>query len=108
MAGWSLNPPHDAWPPNRTGTPGPITGSGVCAFAPRWICWRSVGPLPEGDVVDLGCGGGSVGPALGQLRRHLIGVDQSPAMLAQARLTGGYDDLLEMDLAAWRPEAPPR
>ncbi|MGY9049331.1 MAG: methyltransferase domain-containing protein, partial [Rhodobacterales bacterium] len=42
---------------------------------------RSVGPLPEGDVVDLGCGGGAVGPALGQLRRRLIGVDKSPAML---------------------------
>ncbi|PIL17781.1 hypothetical protein P775_23120 [Puniceibacterium antarcticum] len=67
---------------------------------------RSVGPLPEGDVVDLGCGGGAVGPALGQLRRRLIGVDTSPAMLAQARLTGGYDQLLEQDLAEWQAEAP--
>jgi trans-aconitate 2-methyltransferase len=67
---------------------------------------RAVGPLSEGAVVDLGCGGGSVGPALGQLRRHLIGVDTSPAMLGQARLTGGYDELLEQDLADWRAMGP--
>ncbi|SNR25347.1 methyltransferase domain-containing protein [Puniceibacterium sediminis] len=67
---------------------------------------RSVGPLPEGDVVDLGCGSGAVGPALGQLRRRLIGVDASPAMLAQARLSGGYDELLEQDLAEWQAKAP--
>lgn len=67
---------------------------------------RSLAPLPEGDVVDLGCGSGSVGPALGQLRRRLIGVDTSPAMLAQARLTGVYKQLIEADLAQWRADAP--
>lgn len=67
---------------------------------------RSLAPLPEGDVVDLGCGSGSVGPALGQLRRRLIGVDSSPAMLAQARLTGGYKELIEQDLADWEAKAP--
>lgn len=67
---------------------------------------RAVGPLPEGSVIDLGCGGGAVGPALGQLRRHLVGVDTSPAMLSQARLTGGYDELLEQDLAEWSSSAP--
>ena len=65
---------------------------------------RSVGPLPEGAVVDLGCGGGAVGPALKQLRRRLIGIDASPAMLAQARLAGGYDAVLEQDVAEWRAD----
>ncbi|MFZ5965284.1 methyltransferase domain-containing protein [Thalassococcus sp. BH17M4-6] len=67
---------------------------------------RALAPLPEGDVVDLGCGSGSVGPALGQLRRRLIGVDTSPAMLAQARLTGVYKELIEQDLAAWEAQSP--
>ena len=67
---------------------------------------RGLAPLPEGDVVDLGCGSGSVGPALGQLRRRLVGVDTSPAMLAQARLTGVYKDLIEQDLAEWEAQSP--
>ena len=45
-----------------------------------------IGELPEGDVVDLGCGAGAVGPALRARfpERRIIGVDTSPAMLAQA------------------------
>lgn len=68
---------------------------------------RSVGPLPEGDIIDLGCGSGTVGPALGQLRRRLIGVDSSPSMLEQAKLTGVYDSMQEVDIAEWSPETPP-
>ena len=60
--------------------------------------------LPEGAVVDLGCGDGA---AAGALRarfpgRRLVGVDASPAMLEQAR---GYDVLQGADIAAWQPEA---
>ena len=57
-----------------------------------------VGDLPDGPVVDLGCGDGAVGSALRQAfpGRRLIGVDSSPAMLAQAR---GYDALVETDIA---------
>jgi trans-aconitate 2-methyltransferase len=64
--------------------------------------------LPEGDVLDLGCGSGAAGPSL-RARfpgRRLMGVDASPAMLAAAR-AGGYDALAEADVGAWRPEAPP-
>ena len=45
-----------------------------------------VGALPAGDVVDLGCGAGSVGPALRDrfTGRTIVGVDASPAMLAEA------------------------
>lgn len=68
-----------------------------------------VGAPPPGDVVDLGCGAGAVA---GPLRerfpdRRLLGVDLSPAMLAEARGTGPYDVLVEADLAEWRPDAPP-
>lgn len=65
-----------------------------------------VGPLPDGDVVDLGCGAGAAAGALARRfpGRPLIGVDASAAMLAEAR---GYGRLTEADIAVWRPEAPP-
>ena len=65
--------------------------------------------LPPGDVVDLGCGSGTVAAALAARwpGRRLVGVDTSPAMLAEARSTGHYAALTEADAATWRPEAPP-
>ncbi|SFD73962.1 methyltransferase domain-containing protein [Roseivivax sediminis] len=68
---------------------------------------RSVGPLPDGDVVDLGCGAGAAGPALKTLRRPLVGVDSSPAMLEQARVIGVYDRLSEESIGDWAPATPP-
>lgn len=68
---------------------------------------RSIGPLPEGDVIDLGCGAGAVGPALGQLRRRLVGVDSSPEMLDHAERSGSYDVVEETDLGTWQAETPP-
>lgn len=67
-----------------------------------------VGPLPAGDVVDLGCGNGAVGAALAaRFEGHtLIGVDNSPAMLAKAAETGSYDELLQSDAAIWGPDSP--
>ena len=71
-----------------------------------------IGPLPVGDVVDLGCGAGDVAPDL-HLRfckttgARLIGVDSSPAMLQQARGQGVYDRLDERDIAEWRPKKAP-
>ncbi|MBP6737598.1 MAG: methyltransferase domain-containing protein, partial [Rhodobacteraceae bacterium] len=46
-----------------------------------------VGDLPEGVVVDLGCGDGAAAEALASrfAGRHLLGVDASPAMLERAR-----------------------
>ena len=65
--------------------------------------------LPAGDVVDLGCGNGPVGPALAQRfsGRCLIGVDNSPAMLTKAKESGAYDELIEADAGLWQPDAPP-
>jgi trans-aconitate 2-methyltransferase len=64
-----------------------------------------VGGLPQGEVVDLGCGDGAAAGALKQRfpKHALAGLDASPAMLARAR---GYGRLVEADLATWKPEAP--
>ncbi|ANT61759.1 trans-aconitate methyltransferase [Salipiger sp. CCB-MM3] len=68
---------------------------------------RALPALPEGPVVDLGCGAGDVGPALAQLGRRLEGVDLSPAMLYKARATDCYDALHQADISAWQAESPP-
>ncbi|WP_343116027.1 methyltransferase domain-containing protein [Ostreiculturibacter nitratireducens] len=64
--------------------------------------------LPEGAVVDLGCGSGAVGGALAARfpDRDLIGVDNSPAMLTEAEETGHYGTLAAVDAADWEPEEP--
>ena len=68
-----------------------------------------VGELPEGDIVDLGCGSGQVGPALvGRWpSRKLIGVDMSAAMLEEAELVDCYGQLSRADVAEWAPDRPP-
>lgn len=68
-----------------------------------------VGSVPEGDVIDLGCGNGPVGPALAARfgTRRLIGMDNSPAMLARAAERGVYAALEEADIAGWAPEGAP-
>ena len=67
-----------------------------------------VGPLPDGEIVDLGCGAGVVGPALkARFKAPVIGVDSSPAMLEKAAKTGAYDRVIGADARAWRPGQPP-
>jgi trans-aconitate 2-methyltransferase len=65
--------------------------------------------LPQGEVIDLGCGDGAVGPAL--LSRYptrcLVGVDASDAMLANAALRRCYERLTPADISDWHPEQPP-
>ncbi|MBV1869180.1 MAG: methyltransferase domain-containing protein [Marinosulfonomonas sp.] len=70
---------------------------------------RQVGDLADGDIVDLGCGNGPVGPALAEwfAGRDIIGVDTSPAMLAAAEETGSYTQLIRADAARWQPKRPP-
>lgn len=66
-----------------------------------------VGPLPDGDIVDLDCGSGAAAADL-RLRwpgAALIGVDRSAAMLAEA--PGLYDRLDQMDIALWAPAVQP-
>lgn len=62
--------------------------------------------LPEGPLVDLGCGDGAVAAPLSQrfAGRELIGVDTSPAMLERAT---GYHAKVQADIATWQPDRPP-
>ncbi len=62
-------------------------------------------------VVDLGCGAGNVTRMLGARwpRARIVGVDNSPTMLAKARTAVGDDErysFVEADLATWQPDAP--
>lgn len=68
-----------------------------------------IGHLPEGDAIDLGCGNGAVARtlALHFPARDLIGVDNSPAMLAKAEETGLYAVTELADIANWTPRRPP-
>jgi trans-aconitate 2-methyltransferase len=72
--------------------------------------------LPDGDVIDLGCGDGAVGQALAARFKpdhHLIGVDASAAMLETAakQMTQWgnliYSRLTQADIALWTTNAPP-
>ncbi len=51
-----------------------------------------------GSALDLGCGTGLAGAAFRPCCDWLVGVDLSPAMLAQARAKGLYDRLIEGEL----------
>lgn len=67
-----------------------------------------VGELPAGKVIDLGCGAGAVGPALSRrfTGRKIVGVDASPAMLAEAAATGAYRRCDLADIRDWQPGKP--
>jgi predicted TPR repeat methyltransferase len=54
--------------------------------------------LKFGSALDLGCGTGLGGAAFRPISDWLVGVDLSPAMLAQARVKGLYDRLFEGDI----------
>ncbi len=56
-------------------------------------------PMRFGSALDLGCGTGLGGAAFRPFVDWLVGVDLSPAMIAQARTKGIYDRLVTADLA---------
>jgi predicted TPR repeat methyltransferase len=58
------------------------------------------------DVLDLGCGTGLCAVAL-QGHGRFVGVDLSPAMLAQARARKCYDELIEADVLDYLRESAP-
>ena len=68
-----------------------------------------VGDLPNGTVVDLGCGNGVMSEALQRRfpRRRIVGVDNSPAMLEQAAEKRAYAIMQESDIATWQPDLIP-
>ncbi|MDO9425329.1 MAG: methyltransferase domain-containing protein [Methylobacterium sp.] len=57
-------------------------------------------PAAYESVLDLGCGTGLMGAALGDRARHLTGIDLSPLMLAEAARGKRYARLVEGDLVA--------
>ena len=61
-------------------------------------------PLRFCSVLDLGCGTGLAGAAFAPLADRLVGVDLSPAMVAQAESKQLYDRLITGELAAFLKE----
>jgi predicted TPR repeat methyltransferase len=57
-------------------------------------------PMRFGSMLDLGCGTGLGGAAFRPFVDWLVGVDLSPAMIAQAATKGLYDRLVTSDIAA--------
>jgi predicted TPR repeat methyltransferase len=62
-------------------------------------------PLHFDAMLDLGCGTGLAGAAFRSAVDRLVGVDLSPAMVAQARAKGLYDHLVTADLAIFLADA---
>ncbi len=58
------------------------------------------------NVLDLGCGSGSLAGFLGDYANRLDGVDLSPDMLRIAAETKAYDTLAEQDLVQYLKEVP--
>ena len=67
-----------------------------------------VSSLPDGEVIDLGCGSGAAASALrARFPDHpLIGLDASTEMLTKANSLGHYDRLETADIAKWRGADP--
>ena len=57
-------------------------------------CRRAQRPLHFGSMLDLGCGTGLGGAAFRAVADRLVGVDLSPAMIAQAAAKDLYDRLV--------------
>ena len=57
-----------------------------------------------GSVLDLGCGTGLASLPFRPFSDWMVGVDLSPAMLAQARSKGLYDRLIESDVRVFLTE----
>jgi predicted TPR repeat methyltransferase len=58
-------------------------------------------PAVQYDLLDVGCGTGLCGPVAAPYARSLVGVDLSGKMLEQARLRGGYDQLIKQEISLY-------
>nr|MCU0980853.1 methyltransferase domain-containing protein [Pirellulaceae bacterium] len=67
----------------------------------REVIQQVIGSKRGLSVLDLGCGTGLAGVSLRPLAAHLIGVDLSGEMLAQARSRHIYDELHVGELTEW-------
>jgi predicted TPR repeat methyltransferase len=64
---------------------------------------RSLDPAPQKDriVADLGCGTGKCSAILQPFAKRLVGVDLSEKMLDLAKVRGGYDELVCLEITAF-------
>jgi predicted TPR repeat methyltransferase len=73
--------------------------------APQLVgeAFREMVGEPRGDlrILDAGCGTGLCAPHLRPYARHLSGVDLSAGMLARAKATELYDELVKAELTAF-------
>jgi predicted TPR repeat methyltransferase len=67
----------------------------------------SIAPQRRYAVLDLGCGTGRMGVALGSVADPLVGVDLSTGMLAVAKRHGIYLALHQADVGEWLRSCPP-
>lgn len=67
---------------------------------------RHAADAPWASVLDAGCGTGLCGPLLRPHCRHLVGLDLSEQMIAQARLRACYDELVIGELGAFMTSRP--
>lgn len=58
-------------------------------------------------TLDLGCGTGLAAPVFKPFATKLTGIDLSPQMIAQAKATGLYDELIVGDVEDWLETARP-
>ena len=65
--------------------------------ATRLVAELADARIASGTVVDLGCGSGVLAQALGKAGYHVVGVDQSEAMLGPG--TGGRTCYIELATA---------
>jgi predicted TPR repeat methyltransferase len=66
----------------------------------------SVSSAAGRDILDAGCGTGLCGPLLRPLASRLVGIDLSENMLALARETQSYDDLVLAELCEYMESQP--
>jgi predicted TPR repeat methyltransferase len=58
------------------------------------------------NILDLGCGTGSLAPILRPYSKNLDGVDVSPDMIKHAKETGLYDAVYQQDIETYLGEKP--
>jgi predicted TPR repeat methyltransferase len=75
-------------------------GPALLRTAVESVMRRAGRPMRFGSMLDLGCGTGLGGAAFRPIVDWLVGVDLSPAMIAQAETKGLYDRLIASDIAA--------
>jgi predicted TPR repeat methyltransferase len=75
-------------------------GPALLRLAVESVMQAAKRPMRFGSMLDLGCGTGLGGAAFRPFVDWLVGVDLSPAMIAQAAAKGLYDRLVAADIAA--------